>query len=328
MRGANYLPSKYFLTVALPLFSAAIIGALFLLYNRNNEAPESPTELLAASDLSSVRTRAVETDSDSDGLRDWEEILWNTDPNNQDSDGDGTKDGQEISLGRNPTLANQNDSLVASFTATGTVSVFATGTMSLTDRVGRELMGSYLVARQTGSELSTADQKRLVDEALARSVIADAPPRISTSSIVHVSATPEAARTYAEQVVAILMKTVVRNKVNELALVGKYLQEKDIVAKAELDVQLHRIREAADQLQKIAVPEDAVTLHVELINACIAYAMTMEALGNVEHDPMRAAVATSRYDIDQPALQRSVTAFHTYRKAKGVLLSTEAQSST
>jgi len=42
-------------------------------------------------------------------LKDWEENLWGTDPNNPDTDGDGTSDGKEVSEGRNPLIAGPND---------------------------------------------------------------------------------------------------------------------------------------------------------------------------------------------------------------------------
>ncbi len=48
-------------------------------------------------------------DSDNDGLADWEERLWKTDPNNPDTDGDGTSDGDEVLLGRNPLKPGPDD---------------------------------------------------------------------------------------------------------------------------------------------------------------------------------------------------------------------------
>ncbi len=49
------------------------------------------------------------TDTDADGLFDWEETLWQTDPKNADTDKDGTKDGQEVALSRDPNKAGPND---------------------------------------------------------------------------------------------------------------------------------------------------------------------------------------------------------------------------
>jgi len=50
-------------------------------------------------------------DSDSDGLKDWEEALRGTDPKNPDTDGDGTPDGEEVKEGRNPLKKGPDDVL-------------------------------------------------------------------------------------------------------------------------------------------------------------------------------------------------------------------------
>ena len=50
-------------------------------------------------------------DSDNDGLRDWEEELYHTNPNNPDTDGDGYLDGEEINSGHNPLIKAPGDKL-------------------------------------------------------------------------------------------------------------------------------------------------------------------------------------------------------------------------
>ena len=52
-----------------------------------------------------------ESDIDKDGLFDYEEPLYGTDPLNPDSDGDSFLDGEEISSNRNPTIPGPNDEL-------------------------------------------------------------------------------------------------------------------------------------------------------------------------------------------------------------------------
>ncbi len=50
-------------------------------------------------------------DSDNDGLRDWEEELYRSDPNNPDTDGDGYLDGEEVDSGHNPIVKSPGDKL-------------------------------------------------------------------------------------------------------------------------------------------------------------------------------------------------------------------------
>lgn len=51
-------------------------------------------------------------DTDNDGLKDWEENLYKTDPLNYDTDADGYLDGEEINSGHNPLIKGPNDNQV------------------------------------------------------------------------------------------------------------------------------------------------------------------------------------------------------------------------
>lgn len=51
-------------------------------------------------------------DTDNDGLKDWEEELYKTDPYNPDTDGDGYLDGEEVNSGHNPLIKAPNDKQV------------------------------------------------------------------------------------------------------------------------------------------------------------------------------------------------------------------------
>ena len=54
----------------------------------------------------STSTEYTDRDTDADGLPDWEEHLFGSDPLKFDTDGDGTPDGEEVRLGRDPTKPN------------------------------------------------------------------------------------------------------------------------------------------------------------------------------------------------------------------------------
>ncbi len=72
----------------------AVVGGLILLLNSKREKElKSPTSELFPENFK---------DSDNDGLPDWQEELYGTDPNNPDTDGDGYSDSQEVELSRNP----------------------------------------------------------------------------------------------------------------------------------------------------------------------------------------------------------------------------------
>lgn len=51
-------------------------------------------------------------DSDNDGLKDWQEELYKTDPYNPDTDGDGYLDGEEVNSGHNPLVKAPGDEVL------------------------------------------------------------------------------------------------------------------------------------------------------------------------------------------------------------------------
>jgi hypothetical protein len=91
--------------LGLGLFS---IGGWFLFFAGDEKETKTIYEKAAASLLSSNAAEIAIKDSDEDGLRDWEEALWKTDPNNPDTDKDGYSDSEETRLGYNPVNALSN----------------------------------------------------------------------------------------------------------------------------------------------------------------------------------------------------------------------------
>ncbi len=92
-----------------------VIGVGYMLMGRQGKpAVEYPSKSTRGLETSGSTLLASEQskDADGDGLADWEEALWKTDPQNPDTDGDGTKDGDEPKENRNPTVKGPDDSLL------------------------------------------------------------------------------------------------------------------------------------------------------------------------------------------------------------------------
>lgn len=94
---------KKLLLVALFLILTAL-GSLWYLGTR-----------VAEQGALSTRSQVEQVDTDGDGLKDWEEELWQTMVNKADTDGDGTTDGQEVERRRDPSRAGPNDELEDSY---------------------------------------------------------------------------------------------------------------------------------------------------------------------------------------------------------------------
>ena len=63
---------------------------------------------LAQNAARKAQIETLKRDSDQDGLKDWEEAIFHTDPQAADTDTDGTQDGEEVRLGRDPLKPNSS----------------------------------------------------------------------------------------------------------------------------------------------------------------------------------------------------------------------------
>lgn len=96
--------------VSIVIVVTALIVAVVITLSNIKKTPSQTTEVDNVNVYSSLAENSkLNIDSDGDGLLDWEELLWGTDPNNPDTDGDGTNDGDEVRMGRDPLVPGPND---------------------------------------------------------------------------------------------------------------------------------------------------------------------------------------------------------------------------
>jgi len=94
-------------------------------------------------------------DSDNDGLFDWQEIFYGTDPKNPDTDQDGILDGEEVKEKRNP-LKKGNDSLIQSFD-TSTIPFSEEEKINFTQYFASIVLGQMIVNTKVGNPVSSKE---------------------------------------------------------------------------------------------------------------------------------------------------------------------------
>lgn len=99
-------PNKTTFVVGFVL-AISVSMSVFILWR--NYALSKPQERLAKDTRHGETLAAIQSDRDNDGLNDWEEVIFKTDPDNPDTDGDGTVDGEEVRLGRDPAKPGPDD---------------------------------------------------------------------------------------------------------------------------------------------------------------------------------------------------------------------------
>ena len=148
------LPSKKVVVVGL-VGVVIIVGTLLFIKGGDSATGETERDNIVAS-APNVKDLA-EIDSDMDGLRDWEEALWNTDPKNPDTDGDGTSDGNE---------ATEQNKLVE--TSATKESEMSSQVFSVTNELAKGVFANYMQTKSGDVPQQVVDNTNLslVDQAL------------------------------------------------------------------------------------------------------------------------------------------------------------------
>jgi hypothetical protein len=211
----SYLSShkNLFLSAAFAL----LILAIGLVVNKRSEQEPvvAPQNLSKQTTEISTTTSMTDRDSDVDGLPDWEEHLYGSDPLKFDSDGDGTPDGQEVKEGRSPAKAStakagepENDMITLIQDPH-----FAT---SSTDILGikKEFFAKFLA--NEGDQIRQATYKELLRSFDAKSVV----PRNQIVDLnISSDNSPEALRAYGNAFGVIIKKYTKRTHRTEQEIV-------------------------------------------------------------------------------------------------------------
>lgn len=144
---SQYLPSKKFSKI---LIIVVIIGLVFFFVARSNNIRKTKA---TKQTLMLTPEQIIEGDRDNDGLRDWEEALWGTNPDNADSDGNGVNDLSEIEVKRQEIAKQQGIDLTEE-----------QGELNETDMFSRDIFASIISLKEKGA-LNTETIKGLANAA-------------------------------------------------------------------------------------------------------------------------------------------------------------------
>lgn len=256
-------------------------------------------------------------DADNDGLKDWEEDLWQADSTKADTDGDGTNDGDEIQAGRNPLIAGPNDPLDAESIREKTTLEQRKKPLNETDRIAREFFKTYIAAKKQGG--------RLTEESLnilAARVFEDAPaiekPSFSKNDLI-VSPQSDIAsiRSYGNTV-GTTIGSVPGYVENELTILDKAARSEDPEYLARLDLIIAAYGQLLADLKAIPVPKGAEDEHIALLSNIAGIHQSIEKMRNLFENPILVMPALTLYKESADSLVASLRALDQYFLGQGI----------
>ena len=292
-----------------------IIAVSYAFYGDSGQKNTPTQELATNSDLDSeIITKAYEQDSDEDGLSDWEEVLWSTDPTKPDTDGNGVSDKDQVyvaseSLSTASVLEYEKDidTIETEFEEQKNSDVPPTST----DALAKELFASYLYSLKGGPDLSKEQQEEMVQEALGKVTPLITAPTYKQSEVRSVPATPESQQRYIASVREIVFAMTTGSDNEDAAFLALAQGDKEWAA-GVLSEMVHVYTIYIEKLRTMEVPEDAVGLHANFVQALMQYIFTIEGFSLINSDPLRTAASVNVFQTVRGRLIHTTSILRRY----------------
>ena len=282
--------------LAAALFSAVLVISAYLLAR----SVESPPLALASAETALLQAIATR-DSDGDGLPDWEEALYGTDPHTIDTRNLGMPDGRAVAKGlivpraiADIQVATSSDGMLVDPSLPPAP---AQGT--LTAAFAEHFFTLYLAAREAngGADLSEAQMNDVAVQALdsLASAIAGAPDYKSAKELTVAGSGEDALREFAVQAEAVLLLNKADATKSEILYLQDALQKDDDTALSHIASIAKGYRDAAVGLAVLPVPAELAAVDLALINALMRVSEITADFARADTDPLAAMLALKQY---------------------------------
>ncbi len=294
----QYLPSKKFsIFIGVACLVGVVIFTALRFFGSKNQARQN---------IQNIATREIilETDTDGDGLRDWEEALWGMDKENPDTDGDGLLDGQEVESKRKDLKNLENYVEVENIPE------------SETEKIARQvLIIATNIHKASGGNLS---QEQIV--AIAQSVVGSINPELINiydlgDIVISTQATPQSY--YNEMSQALVYLDTLPS--NELLIIEHSIATKDKKLLKQLGPIIDGYIQAGEKVKDVQVPSQIAQSHLEYINALSQKAVALISMGQYFEDPIIASRGVEEYKLADEKLNTSSLEIRKYLQRNNVV---------
>jgi len=275
--------------IILVVLAIVVLVLLFLIRTKSRFEAQVAQNGLIRGDATLAET--VNKDTDLDGVLDWEERLWGTDPTKSDTNDDGTPDSVEITK------------LKETRGATTNLDGGEEESLSQTDRFSRELFSTVVALNQAG-EIDQATTEKITSS-LSEKIKNVEQKRVFLIS--EIKTTPDNSSTafnkYITQIADIYKKHPAGESVIEI--LAEFVNDGANVnpdALLKLGSVVEQTSLVLEELARMSVPSEIGPLHLELLNALQKLKENISDIQLYDADPIIAMGAVSQYEANTETL--------------------------
>ncbi|MEK9161071.1 MAG: thrombospondin type 3 repeat-containing protein [Patescibacteria group bacterium] len=279
--------------------SLALVTTAFVISSKSAEVSAQNAEEL-------LRAYATK-DTDSDGLPDWQEQLYNTDPKNPSSVDPSMTDSEAVAAGLVKPKFESTDVSVA--VPIDSVPGVQAAPETVTDRFARKFFEEYLLMRGP-SGLTTDSLLSFINTKVAELAANNEIPKAYTNKDVRASTSGEVGlRAYATGADLALIASTNNATEDAMYYFGKVTYENDTTALTQLKAIGAAYEKVAESYIRIPAPPELALIHLRFANALALMGTVINDLVAVNEDPLRAFLVLGQYEYAAKEMADSILAF-------------------
>ena len=282
----NYLPSKKFIYSIVVLI---VLGALFFLvstiFSRKNHFSASNNSQLQTGKL--TINDLLQKDTDGDGVPDWQEALWGTDPNNK-ATFNGVADADYIQQKKDALKITNGDN-----------SGQNSGNLTETDKFAQDFFASLTAMKQNGqvdtktiNSVSAALGQKIADPTLIDKYT-DQDAKVGDSDDL------EAQKTYYSTIKKLFESYTKKGIGDEVSITSVLASSSETSNISQYTEKLNQIssayQEYATKMLAVSVPQSLVQYHIEIINSANNTGVAVSNMTKISDDPVVGLSGLSQY---------------------------------
>ncbi len=319
----KYLPSKKFILI----FSAIILSSIIIWFGgKIVEKKHTPSNIIVNQKGKLVVPKELaDKDSDGDGLKDWEESLWKTNPKDADTDSDGTNDYDEIKINRNPLKPNHSktslpdDKISEEVIANQKKAEEEFNQLTDTQKISRVLFSQYIAAKQTG-KISDSDKQIILDTAINMMDENSKNSHTQNDFKITQDNSTTTVRNYGNELgKAFFTGSRQENVQNELYILDRAVKTQDPETLKALDAIIEGYTNSITKLELITVPSTAILIHTNLVNDLINIRDSYIRIKDLFSDPFSAIGGMRLYQTASTNLVGDITNIKNYFYGQGII---------
>lgn len=287
MPNKSFLPSKDFVKKLAIIIVSVLLIVLLNIFIKNYKNKESSPKKAEVKTV--TISELVTTDSDSDGIPDWEESLWGTDPHKLDTDGDGVTD--TVYIEKRKAELNQNP-----------INADGSTPENETTELSKEIFATIVSLKQSGN-LNTESVGMLADSISSK--VNDSKLIADNFQASDIKITNQTKLDYKKKLLAWQDKNSDKNIGSELVLLEKYLDEESIDSLQQITAIGQAYKDFANSLIKVDSISTASDTQLKLANSAYKISIACTNIGSMFENPLVGIVGVSQYKDNLDALEQN-----------------------